>query len=146
MDRLKLMFRVRSLTRDLSNAIFREVDVIDYINEAIERVQQVIPEMEGMTPLLDNTQVPTHLPRIYHHLLAVYGAARLFSQDEQHYQASTLMNEFEIKLEELKSAIASGDIIIVDPETGEPVESEASNSYVVNNYFYSNRGRISEVD
>ena len=35
MNRLDLIRRVRSLTRDFSNAIFRESDIVDYINEGI---------------------------------------------------------------------------------------------------------------
>ena len=46
MNRQQIVARVRSLTRDLSNSIFREVDVVDYINEAIDRVMQIIPQMQ----------------------------------------------------------------------------------------------------
>lgn len=70
------------------------------------------------------------IPEQYQHLLAVYAAARCFSQDERHYQATTLMNEFEIKLEEMKSLIESGQIVIKDPVTGEAITDEYVMDYV----------------
>lgn len=135
MNRLELVARVRSLTRDLSNAIFREIDVVSYINEGIERMRQVIAEFETMSSLDENSSRPTLLPTQYHHLLAVYSASRCFGQDERHYQASNLMNEFETKLDGLKSAIEGGKIVIVDPETGAPITSSYREDHVRDVYF-----------
>ena len=45
------------------------------------------------------------------------------------------MNEFEIKLEELKSKIESGEIVIKDPETGEDITTTNTTDYVYDNYF-----------
>jgi len=123
MKRLEIIRRVRSLTRDFSNSIFREQDIIDFINEGINRFKQVIPEFKGLIPLLVQEQEPTLIPQEYRHLLAVYSTSRCFGQDERHFQATTFMNEFEIKLEELKIAIENGDIIIIDPLTGLPVDT-----------------------
>lgn len=134
MTLLDLIKRVRSMTRDLSNSIFREVDVIDYINESIDRFRQYIPELSGMPYLKNKSEHPKLLPSQYHHLLAVYSASRCFGQDERHYQSTTLMNEFETKLDELKSAIESGQITIVD-EDGNAIESTYEPDYVVDNYF-----------
>lgn len=145
MNRLDLMKRVRSLTRDLSDSIFREIDLVDYINEGIERCQQYIAELRGMTPLLANTDIPTHLPAFYHHVLAVYATARCFGQDERHYQATTHMNEFETKLDELKIAIQAGEIKIVNPD-GTSVGNASPDEYVVNKYFSPFSTSTSDID
>lgn len=64
--------------------------------------------------LLVKTQEPELIPEEYQHLLAVYSASRCFGQDERHYQASNLMNEFEIKLNEFKLAVENGEITLTD--------------------------------
>lgn len=135
MNRLDLVKRVRSLTRDFSNAIFRESDIVDYINEGINRIRQVIPELSGLEELTDNTQSPDLLPSQYHHLLALYSASRCFTQDERHYQASNFMNEFETKLDEMKVGIEEGRIKIIDPKTNQPIKSAYETDYVTDNYF-----------
>lgn len=122
MKRSDIIARVRALTRDFSNSIFREQDIIDFINEGINRFKQIIPELKSTPKLLFREQEPYPIPEEYHHLLAVYASSRCFSQDERHYQATTLMNEFEVKLEELQSAIQAGNIIITD-EDGNPIEA-----------------------
>lgn len=121
MNRIKIVSRVRNLTRDFTNSIFRESDIIDFINEGIERFGQVIPQFVGVLPLTSSTQEPILIPERYQHLLAVYSAARCFFQDERAYQYTTLMNEFETKLNELKIDIENGEVVILDPSTGEPV-------------------------
>lgn len=123
MKLLELIRRVRTNTRDLTNSIFREQDIIDFINEGIERFQQIIPEFKGITKLIDKNETVKLIPKEYHHLLAVYSTSRCFAQDERHYQATTLMNEFEIKLDKLKEDIDNGIIEIVD-EDGNPIESK----------------------
>lgn len=135
MNRLDLSKRVRSLTRDFSNAIFREQDIIDYINEGIDRIKQVIVEFEKMPYLLDNADIPTMLPGRYHHLLSLYSASRCFGQDERHYQASNFMNEFETKMDELRIGIEEGKIKIIDPDTNEVIEATYEPDYVTNNYY-----------
>ena len=141
MNFLDLQLRVRALTRDLSSAIFRKVDVTTFINESIDRIQMVLDVFDGMEYLVDDTDVPKLLPKKYHHLLAVYCASRLFHQDEQHYQAGTLMNEFEQKLDDLRTKIENGEVKIIDPETGLPIPlSEADTDYVTNVYFDYRKG------
>jgi hypothetical protein len=135
MNRLTLIQRVRSLTRDLSNAIFREIDIIDYLNEGVDRLRQIIPEFEVMPYLDKSADEPSMLPKSYHHILAVYSASRCFGQDERHYQASTFMNEFETKLDELKTNVEIGRVKILDPVTGIPIVSEYNSTYVTENYF-----------
>lgn len=129
MERTKIVQRVRALTRDFSNSIFREQDIIDFINEGIDRIKQIIPELQSMTYLLTSQQEPILLPTQYTHLLAIYATARCFGQDERHYQASTHMNEFEVKLEELKTAIENGEVIIRD-SNGNAVTNELPVDYV----------------
>lgn len=148
MDRLALVQRVRALTRDFSNAIFREIDIIDFLNEGIDRISQVIPELDGMVHLLSHTDVPILLPSKFHNLLPLYATARCFGQDERHYQSSTFMNEFEVKLSDLKALIETGDIVIIDPVTEEPVEMDnASNiEYVVTNNYYQPYESSSDLD
>jgi hypothetical protein len=86
MNRLQLIQRVRSLTRDFSNSIFRETDIVDYINEGIERITQYIPECRDMNTLDLNTDEVQYLPKSYHSILALYSASRCFFQDERFFQ------------------------------------------------------------
>ena len=129
MTLLQIIQRVRSITRDLTNSIFREQDIRDFINEGVNRFQQVVPELRGMPQLVALQEKVKVLPKPYHHLLSVYATARCFAQDERHYQATTYMNEFEVKLEELKSAIEAGDVIIVD-ENGDEIVADTRVDYV----------------
>ena len=137
MNMPNLISRVRSLTRDFTGSIFREQDVRDFINEGIHRVRQIVPELDNMYELLNNQEDVPLMPKQYHHLLSVYATSRCFGQDERHYQATTMMNEFEVKMEEMKSKIEAGEIVIVDPETGEPIANNIDTEYVItNNYFH----------
>lgn len=129
MTRSEIIQRVRSITRDFSNSIFREVDIVSFINEGINRFRQYIVELKSLSSLDSNTSIPVMLPDEYHHLLALYCASRCFAQDERHYQSTTLMNEFETKLEELKSAIEAGLIVIKDAD-GSVVEKNYDVEYV----------------
>ena len=144
MTRLEISRRVRSLTRDFSESIFRSQDIIDFINEGIDRFIQLIPELQGLSHLRNNNDAPLLIPNAYRHLLSIYSASRCFSQDERYYQATTLMNEFETKLDELKSKIESGSIIITNPQTGEPIQVYYDSEYVItNNYFRNSSGFVS---
>ena len=139
MNRLDLIKRVRSHTRDLTSAVFREIDIIDFLNEGIDRVKSIIPELRDMDYLVKNNQSPKYLPSRYHHLLAVYSTSRCFAQDDRHHQAAVLMNEFEFKLNELLVEIESGRVVIVDPDTGLPVDSAGGPEYVVDAYYNTRR-------
>ena len=143
MNRLKLVQRTRALTRDFSNSIFRETDIIDFINEGINRFIQVLPELKNTPNLLVNEQEPKPIPEQYQHILAVYSASRCFSQDERHYQATTLMNEFEVKLEEFKQAVLNGDIVLVDGD-GNPIVNENSTVEYVDLSAYWNKTKTSD--
>lgn len=136
MKRLDIIARIRANTRDFSNSIFRIQDIIDYINEGINRFKQVIPELSGMVDLLSDSQEPVLLPQAYHHLIAIYASAKCFAQDERFYQATTLMNEFEVKLQELQGKIESGLIVILDPVTGLAVATDNPVDYVDLKAYY----------
>ena len=138
MNRTDLSLRTRSLVRDLTNSFFREIDINNYLNEGIERVGQVIPELALMSPLREPLDEVGYMPKPYQHLLAIYCASRLCTQDERNYQAGIFMNEFETKLHGLKDAISSGDVDIIDPITGDIIDLFKEPEYVVNNYYYLN--------
>lgn len=142
MNRTDLSLRTRSLVRDLTNTFFRESDINNYLNEGIDRVKQIIPELEMIPHLTSPTQEVLYFPPAYHHLLAVYCASRLCTQDERHYQAGTFMNEFETKLASLKELLYNGELSIKDPDTDEVIEIFCSDEYVKNNYYYNNHGVI----
>ena len=141
MNRTDLSLRVRSLTRDLTNGFFREVDIVNYLNEGVDRIGQRIPQLSGMSYLTEPLQEVDLLPRQWQHLLAVYCSARLCTQDERHYQAGVFMNEFETKLDELINKIDGGEIIITDAE-GNVVEDTRKNEYVFDNYFANKNGIV----
>lgn len=134
MKRLELMNRVRSLTRDFNKTAFRDLDVIAYINEGVGRMQQIIPQLNQMIELTYDEAEPIVLPKSYHHLLAVYCSSRLFAQDERFHQASTLMNEFETKMNELLMSLTNGELVAKNPD-GTTVDVSLKPFYVKNNYF-----------
>lgn len=131
-----LISRVRSYTRDTTGSLFTQDDISSFCNEGIERMKQIVLEFKEVPLLKNNSDEVLLIPANYHHLLSVYSASRCFSQDEQQYQASTYMNEFEIKLNELKELIENGKITIVRPD-GTVVDSSliGKSDYVVNVYF-----------
>lgn len=136
MNRTDLALRVRSMTRDFTGSVFRDSDVNMYLNEGIDRFKQVIPEMETMKHLNASDDIPAMIPNQYQHLLALYSTSRCFFQDDRHYQSGTYMNEFEAKLQEFQQKVESGDIEIIDPETGEPILADSNDEYVRDNYFF----------
>lgn len=131
----KLIAVVRRNVNDPDGSIFKQPDIEYYINEAIYRFQAYVYFADEQS--LD-TQIsePVYIPSQYHHLLAVYSSARLFAQDERHYQASTFMNEFEVKFEELITKIESGEITILD-SLGSEVTADYEDDFVTNVYFSS---------
>lgn len=135
MNTRQIKDRIKSLTRDFDGMVFREADLNMYINEAIDRISGCIPELKGMKHIKASDDKPILLPDNYHYLIAVYGASRCFSQDERHYQAGTLMNEFEIKLDELKTRVEAEEEFIYD-ENGNRVKFFTDTDYVVDNYFF----------
>lgn len=136
MNLLQLEKRVRAHARDFNSTIFRKTDIVTFINEAIDRFAQVIPELSDVPHLVTDSDEVKIIPKAYVHLLANYATARLFSQDERHYEATVLMNEFELKIDEFHSKIEDGTITLIDPSTGESIDSIGKEDYVTDNYFY----------
>lgn len=132
----ELVQKVRRYTRDTTGSLFTQEDIVDFCNEGIQRMKQVIFELKDMDNLKSNTDEVSILPYQYQHLISVYSASRCFSQDEQQYQASTYMNEFETKLNELLLAIRNGDVTLFDKD-GNKIEPEGLGGvdYVVDVYF-----------
>lgn len=138
MERKALVERTQAHLRDFQLTAFREIDVVRYINEGIERVIQIIPQFEEMESLEHDNQHPICLPKAYHHLLSVYASARLFAQDDRFYQSSTLMNEFEAKVTQLYEDLIAGEIIAYDKE-GKEIDFYTNADHVRNEYFLDRR-------
>ena len=134
MDRLELVKRVRVHVNDAQNILFTHQEIVDFINEGIDRIKQLIDELSGAKHLLKDTDVPKYLPEPFHHLLSVYASARVSAKDQRAYEAATFMNEFETKLDRLKYKIEVGEIVILD-EWGDPINPHIE-EYVKNRYFY----------
>lgn len=145
MNRANLILGVRRLTRDFTNSIFREIDIIEFINEGINRFRQTIPQLKAMKQLTTNTVEVELLPDEYHNLIIMFASSRCYFQDERQYQASILMNEFESKLDELKNAIESGDVIILNT-SGVKVEADLNIEYVeTESYWGDNHTGVFET-
>lgn len=144
MNQIDLSRRVRVHTRDFADTVFRGQDILDYLNEGIERARQLVPEFHGMK-VLDHRQAEvTHMPEAFQHLLALYAASRCLTQDERHFQAGTFMNEFEQKMDDLKHAIQWGEVAVYDVR-GNRVTHTADAHYVRNTYFSKRSGHV-DVD
>lgn len=132
-----LISKVRRYTRDTTGSLFTQEDIADFCNEGIQRMKQTILELKNVNTLQNNTDEVIIIPSEYQHLIAVYSASRCFSQDEQQYQATTYMNEFETKVNELKTLIASGDVVLYD-ELGVPIPiiGQGGIDYVIDVYFF----------
>lgn len=135
MTKLELIIKSSKLLRDESNTIYSKSFIGDQINEAIDRTKQLVPELRNMTYLLVDTDSLVLMPEEYQHLISIYACARCYEVDERHYEANKYMNEFEIKINNIRDSIASGELIITDPNTGLPVVIDINQDYVRNVYF-----------
>lgn len=104
----QMISRVQSLTRDLNKQTFRRLDIVDFVNEGIDRVRTYIPELVDINYLSDDSPTLYILPERFHYLLPLYAASRCFTQDERYHMAGNMMNEFEVKLDELRNDIING--------------------------------------
>lgn len=136
----ELIQKVRRYTRDTTGSLFTQEDISDFCNEGIERMKQVIVAFKNVPLLKSNTDEVKIIPEEYQHLISVYSASRCFSQDEQQYQASTYMNEFESKLEELLQKVLGGEVEIKDTEGNVIKLDNTEFDGVVNVYFTKNVG------
>ena len=128
-----LITRVRSYTRDTTGTLFTASDVKGFINEAIDKLRQ-IKELENIKHLSNDSDVVVLLPSQYHYMTAVYSASRCFSQDEQHYQAQTYMDEFMGLFSLVELGIKEGTISIYD-ENGQIIKDTHEPDVVENVYF-----------
>lgn len=135
MNLKNLRIKVRAHARDFNNTIFRTQDIDLFLNEGIDRIIQVIPQLVNMSYLENEDDMVEIIPREYSHMLATYATSRLFGQDERHYEATTFMNEFELKLNEFKEKVQNGEVILLDPITGENLETDLPMDYVSDVYF-----------
>lgn len=135
MNLIELMNKVRRYTRDTTGSLFASEDIQDFLNEGIDRIK-AIPELKTMVRLQSNTDEVILLPEEYQYFIALYGASRCFTQDEQHYQAEQFMSEFEAKLFNLEKDIGSGRIEIKDP-SGNPIVDTSRMDAVEDVYFDS---------
>ena len=129
----ELIERVHNYTNDTTGTLFPSTIVKGFVNEAIDKLKQ-IKELEGMSYLTSDSDVPKLIPSYYHYILSVYGASRCFSQDEQHYQAQTYMDELLNAFSLLELGIKEGNIIITD-ELGNLVTGVNDFDYVTDVYF-----------
>lgn len=129
----ELVNRIRSYTRDTTGTLFSLSDLQDFVNEGIDKLKQ-IKSLEGMSYLTSDSSIPNYLPTQYHYCLAVYGACRCFSQDEQHYLAQTFTDEFNGLYSLIELGIKEGTIVIID-DSGSPINSELDFDSVKDVYF-----------
>ena len=101
---------VRDNARDFSGTIFNQGSIIRYINDCSDRIAQVLYELDDIPTLEGDTHVPEYLPKRYHGLYVMFATGRCFTQDGDYGQGASYMNEFELKLEELRNAIDSGEV------------------------------------
>ena len=123
-----LIQRVRYYTNDRNGNIFGEDVIKSFINEAIDRMKDIKQFSDLQYPSDGLTEIP-YIPSQYHYLLAVYSASRCFTMDEQDYKAGSLMNEFEVKFDELKKKIDNSEITI------DGYTDVNTNDYITNEYF-----------
>ena len=129
----ELIQKVRRYTRDTTGSLFTQEDIVDFCNEGIHRLR-AIPELRNMATLHNSTDEVNLLPNQYHYFIALYGASRCFTQDEQHYQAEQFMSEFENKVFQLERDIASGVIEIKDAN-GNAIIDTSRVDYILEEYF-----------
>ena len=65
-----LIVRVRSYTRDTTGTLFSTSDIKSFINEGIDKFRQ-IKQLEGMSYLDNDNDIPKLLPIQYHYSLAM---------------------------------------------------------------------------
>lgn len=135
----ELHSKVRSHGRDFNKTIFRAEDITMFLNEGIDRFAQVMPMLTNVPYLYADDDEVEMIPKEYVHLLANYAIARLMMQDERHYEATTFMNEFELKLGEFKEKVENGEAKLIDPITGEQLDTSLDVDYVTNQYYRRNR-------
>lgn len=121
-------------TRDTDSRIFTDADIRMFINQGIDRIKQynVFESMEYLSNLSDT---PKLLPSMYHYILALFSASRLFDTDERFYEGTEKRNEFEQVFADVVDRIENGSLIITD-ESGSVIDNTTNViDHVVDVYF-----------
>lgn len=134
-----LVNRTRSHLRDFTGSVFRYQDIVDFLNEAIDRVYEVIPELGNPTYLSADTDVPNPIPAPYHSLLPMYAASRCYTQDDRPYQSITFSNEFEQKVDEFRMKFEIGRVRLFDALGNRILPFDVTDFVETNDYFYRSR-------
>lgn len=133
MTLIKLIEKTRRPLKDNDGVIFLKANVVDYINEAVNRFQHYLYFVDEIE-LVQDSDEPTLIPAPWQHLLALYATSRCFTEDENAYEAARYMNEFEEKLASLIEKIELGEITITDTE-GNEITADYEDEHVQNVYF-----------
>lgn len=128
-----LILRTRRYVRDKSGKRFASDEIMDYINEGIDRIRSYALFQE-MPYINDDGDDIYYLPEEYQYALALYASSRCFGVDNDFYQEQQKRNEFENIFADLVARIECGEIKIADI-TGSEVECVYPISYVVDEYY-----------
>lgn len=128
----ELIARVRYYTNDETASLFLRENVVEYINEGIDKFRS-IPELSTMIHLVEPEDVPILLPDQYHFLIAIYACAMCFLQDENEYGYTQHFMNFTNQFNDVEQGIASGKIVILN-SLGEQIIDETKMDYVKNEY------------
>jgi len=127
-------------TRDTDSRIFTDADIKMFINQGIDRIRQY-NVFESMEYLSNPSDTPKLLPSMYHYILALFAASRLFDTDERFYEGTDKRNEFEEVFANIVERIENGTLTITD-ENGFAVDNTMSaTDHVADVYF---KGVIAE--
>lgn len=129
-------------TRDTDSRIFSDEDIKMFINQGIDRIKQY-SIFETMGYLKLNSDVPELLPSMYHYILALFSASRLFDNDERFYEGAEKRNEFEQTFADMIERIESGELIIKDIE-GNIIENNTYVSDYVNDVYFKTTNVVIE--
>lgn len=129
-------------TRDTDSRVFSDEDIKMFINQGIDRVRQYnIFETMGYLKL--NSDVPELLPSMYHYILALFSASRLFDNDERFYEGTEKRNEFEQTFADMIERIEGGELIVKDIE-GNAIENNTYVSDYVNDVYFKTTNVVIE--
>ena len=129
-------------TRDTDSRVFSDEDIKMFINQGIDRVRQYnIFETMGYLKL--NSDVPELLPSMYHYILALFSASRLFDNDERFYEGTDKRNEFEQTFADMIERIEGGELIVKDIE-GNIIENNTYVSDHVNDVYFKTTNVVIE--
>jgi hypothetical protein len=122
--------------KDTSENVWTDVDIVEFVNEAINIVKSTIPEyFTDLITVIDKTDTtPININSMYVKMLSLFASSRCFDQDEQYYRATNKMNEFEARRGDMEIQIRDSkeyaDKIALDDPDGSLYKD-----YVVDEYY-----------